>query len=392
MKIAFITFEYPPNIIGGAGIYAYNIVQELSNLGHEIIVFTPKLGDISREIKDRHQKKVQTIGVEISKKLPFKSLQFWLKLPRVIKNFEDKYGKFDIIHFNGLSYWFLNGRLSKSQHIITVHHLVKDAINSTNQNLISRIQNIGSETGLFMPIIEKRAIENVDKIITVSNFTKKRIARTYEIPVDKIDAIYNGTEFNRCIFTKEELEKTRVQFTLPEKPIVLFVGRTNDPRKGLDLLLKAFKKILEKIDVMLLVVGGGNQTKPRKIAESLGISKNVFFTGFVDETTLKKCYALCDVYVCPSRLEGFGLVILEAMACGKAVVASNSGAIPEVVGNAGILVEPGDTDALAGAIIELLRDPRKRRKLEKKAIKRIHEDFTWNGAANKLLESYKNLR
>jgi len=389
MKIAFITFEYPPFIIGGAGVYAENIARELAKLGHQVVVFMPEINDSGRNPLDSINN-LDIKKIKINKKVPFKALQFWLHLPKEIEKVEKQCDKFDVLHFNGLSYWFLKEKIIKAPHLATIHHLVKDAIRYNSSSLVSRIVNISGETSLFIPYIEKRCLHRVDKIIAVSDFTKKQIINNYKINPDKIEVVYNGVNLDEYSFTQEELKKNRKQFNLPEKPIVLFVGRVDDPRKDLDLLVKAFEKVLEKVDAILLVVGKGDQTQIRKLASALGILDDLIFTGFVDDVTLKKCYALCDVYVCPSRLEGFGLTVLEAMAAGKPIVATNRGAIQEVVRDAGVLVEAENPGALSEAIIEVLTDEQRRKILEQKALSRS-QDFAWDVGAGKLLEIYKTL-
>lgn len=330
MRIAFISFEFPPFIVGGAGVYARNMSIELAKLGHQVFVFTPQIDNLENDKYIFSNIKIRRIS--INRALPFKALQFWLHLPSAIKE-EENENKFDIIHFNAFSYWFLKTRLSKASHVITVHHLVTDALKNNNPSLTSRFRDMSGETSLFIPFIEKRCIGCADKIITISNFTKKQIIKTYRISPNKIEVIYNGIDMNGYSFNKAELEETKKLFNIPQKPIILFVGRVDDQRKGLDMLMRSFKIVLEKINSILLIVGKGDQTKARTLAITLGIQDNVFFTGFVDEITLKKCYALCDVYAVPSRLEGFGLTILEAMAAGKPVVATNVGAIPEIIKN-----------------------------------------------------------
>ncbi len=389
MRIAFIAFEYPPFIIGGAGIYAANITRELAKLGHQVTVFTPEVGNLKRK------NNIDNLGIKrikVNKRLPYKALQFWLLLPKAVKKAENE-NKFDIIHFNGISYWFLKKRLSKALHVITIHHLVKDAIRSANLSLISRIRDISGENSLIIPFIERRCIMCADKFIAVSNFTKKQIAKTYKITPDKIEVVYHGIDLNGYTFTKKKLEETKKSLNLPQKPILLFVGRIDDPRKGLDLVLKAVKEVLEKIDAILLVVGRGDQTEARKLAKSLGVSKNVFFAGFVDETTLKKCYSLCDIYVCPSLLEGFGLVILEAMAAGKPVVATKVGAIPEIIKDDenGILVEPGDVSELANSICKFLKNRNLSKKIGKKNGNYVRQKFSWETSAKEAEHLYMQL-
>ncbi|MBA7599967.1 Phosphatidyl-myo-inositol mannosyltransferase [subsurface metagenome] len=387
MRIAFITFQYPPFITGGSGIYAINITSKLSELGHQVIVFTPKINNLEEKCNINN---LEIRRIRINERLPFKALQFWLRLPKAVKKTENE-KEFDIIHFNGISYWFLKKRISKAPHVLTVHHPVKDARRSNNPSLISRIRDIGGENGFFVPYVEKRCIKYADKFIAVSNFTKRRIIETYKVPSDKIEVVYNGIDLNGYTFTKEELKETKKQFNLTEKPIILFVGRVDDPRKGLDLLLKASKKVLKKFDAKLLVVGKEDQSKARRLANSLGISKNVVFTGFVDEVTLKKCYVLCDIYVCPSRLEGFGLTILEAMAAGKPIVATNVGAIPEIITNGenGILIKSDKTIGLAEALSIYLQDKKLAEGVGTRNRIYVKENFSWKKAAETLQIIYK---
>lgn len=386
MRIAFVTFEYPPFIIGGAGIYALNVTRELAKLGHQVVVFTPDIMECTSK-SDLCNLKIQRVS--INKKLPFKAFQFWLRLPNEIKNIE-KEARFDIVHFNGMSYWFLNKRLSKAKHIATIHHLVKDAIKNNNLSFISRMKDINGENSFFLSFLERRFIKSPDKLIAVSNFTEKQIIGSYGVTPDKIEVIYNGINLNGYSFSEGELSKTKRQLGLGEKPVILFVGRVDDKRKGLDLLLESVKLILQKLDVTLLVAGKGDQTKARELAKSLGFLDNVLFIGFVDDITLKKCYALCDVYVLPSRLEGFGLTILEATVAQKPVVATNVGAIPELIkdGVNGRLVESNDVNGLANAIYASLMYQKIGESIGRTNQDYIIQKFCWRTNTKKLEKIY----
>ena len=171
------------------------------------------------------------------------------------------------------------------------------------------MRDLSGENGFLIPQIEKRALGSVDKIIAVSNYTKDRILQTYNISPEIVDVVYNGVNFEGYTFTQEDLDETRKQLGLPDLPVILFVGRVDDPRKGLDVLIQAFRKVLDEVDATLLVVGKGDETVARNHAGPA--LDRIVFAGFVDDVTLRKCYALCDLYVCPSRLEGFGLTLLE---------------------------------------------------------------------------------
>jgi glycosyltransferase involved in cell wall biosynthesis len=176
----------------------------------------------------------------------------------------------------------------------------------------------------------------------------------YKVEPDKVKTVYNGVCSNYQ-FSEEELNETRKLLNLDDRPLILFVGRVDDPRKDLHSLLNAFKLIMTQIDAILLIVGSGDQIKAKRLAQYLGISHNVVFTGFVADDLLKKLYAICDVFVSTSRLEGFGLTIVEAMAAGKPVVARHAGALPELVrySENSILIKSDEADELTIAILAL---------------------------------------
>lgn len=376
MRIAFVTFEYPPFIIGGAGTYADHITKKLAELGHEIIVFTPAKG-IYENVANR-----KISYIKINEKLPFQALQFWLKLPDAI-NKENREKKFDLVHFNGHSYWFLKKKLLNTPQILTMHHSLRNTLFTPSN--IPRINEINGENSIILPSIEKRAISAVDKIISVSEFTKNQLKDHYGINDNDIEVIYNGIDLDMSLspngFRKDRLKDSSNK--------ILFVGRVDDKRKGLDILLRSFQIILEKLDAKLVVVGQGDQDKAKYLAESLNIQEKVKFTGFVETPRLMEYYDNCDVFACPSRLEGFGLTLLDAMARDKPIVASDSGAIPEILADYanGILVEPENPDELAGAILECLTIE----KFKETDKSYLREKFSWDNAARKIERIYLDL-
>jgi len=390
MRVAFVTFEYPPFILGGAGVYATHITEELTKLGNQVVVFTPGTTNVDCN-NDPTSDRLKIWHVPIHETIPFRAFQFWVRLPKEIKKAESKQ-KFDIIHINGISYWFLRGRLSAAPHVLTVHHLVQDAAKSTDLALLLRIKDISGENGYIIPQIENRALKSIDKIVAVSNYTKDRILQVYHISTKRVDVVYNGVDFEDCTFTQEELTETRKQLgLLQDRAVILYIGRVDDPRKGLDVLIQAFRKVLDENDATLLVVGKGNRTI---VQDLLGSALDrVVFTGFVDNTTLKKCYALCSVYVCPSRLEGFGLSILEAFRAGKPVVATRVGAIPELIQDNinGVLVENEDAIGMAKAIDFYLKNELLCKRIGKNNLEKSRGCFSWSLSARHLDKIYKQL-
>jgi len=389
MRIAFSTQQYP-SLDGGSHKYATYLTRGLAALGHDITVFAALTNDAAEALEE--QKNVHVVKVTVNERYA-PGAQFSFLLPKYVRQAEREEGKFDIVHFNGLCYWFFPRRVSFAPHVVTAHHLVTDAIEATHEGLTKRLVHYSSETNVFMPFIERRAFTSADYILSVSNFTKARIIDKYKIPADRIETIYHGTEKSSYEFTNNDIRLFKESLNLGrEASLLLFVGAVDDPRKGLDLLLKALKLVNEQTSVALLVVGPGTQTDAKNRAASLGIGDAVFFLGSVDPITLQKCYALCDVYVYPSRLEGFGLPLLEATEAAKPIVATNVGAIPELVehGINAYLVDPNE-HSIATAIITALEDKQKGTST-KELSKTVLNNFSWERSASLTSELYKKLQ
>lgn len=370
MKVAFITFEYPPFIIGGAGTYAKNISENLAKLGHEVFVFTPDIYNI----KNGKKKNLNIVRIKMNKFFPLKALQFWFKLRKEIKKFE-KDKKFDIIHINGISYFSLKMRITNASQTVFIHHPIKDTIVNDNLGFFARILHFRGEDGFLILKAEDHIIKSSDKIIVPSKFTKNNLLSHYKLNSSLITVIHEGIS---CDNFKEALVSPLKESDF----ILLFVGRVDDHRKGLDILLDAFRIVSQKFeDVKLIIVGSGNNKKVVKLSEKLNIQNRILFTGFVDESTLKSYYNICDIYVTPSRLEGFGLTILEAMAAGKSVIGFRVGSIPELIKNYknGVLIDKVNAEALANGICYLLENSVH---WDKKEIQRfVKENYNWKKAA-----------
>lgn len=391
MKVAFITFEYPPFVQGGAGTYAKNITKELAKLGHEIHIITPHTPGCSKceVVENCFVHRVPMINVPL-----LRAPSFWVNQCKEYRKISFKIGGFDIIHSQLISdIWLNKWSERRLPYVITIHHLACDIIDILKPSWFERIRNLGSEIGLTS-FIEKSWLRKADKIIAVSEYTKKTLETYCDIKQDKSIVIYNGWEKKELDFSENEINEIKEKYHVKKKTkIVLFVGRIDDPRKGLCTLIKAFKEVLSKTDATLLIVGKGDQTKVKKIADSLNISDNIVFTGFVDEITLNKCYALCDLYVVPSRLEGFGLTILDAMAAGKPIVATNVGAIPEIIHNGenGLLVELNDIKNLSNCILTYLNNDSMSKHVGNKNRKYINNKYTWEVNAITTENVYKEI-
>lgn len=389
MRIAFVTFEYPPFIIGGAGSYAEDLTNELVHIGIDVVVVTP--APFNEDVVVREGLRIKRI--RMNRRFPLPIVQFWLRLPKVIRELEIEM-KFDVIHINDYySYAFFKKRLSRAKQVMTVHHLVVDAIRSNGTSLIRQMTRLSGEDNLINRTIETRSVRRCDKIIAVSEFTKKRLMAEYGVKESSIVVIGEAIDLSGYELSDVEAQGLREEFDIRGKKIILFVGRVADKRKGLDILLRAFSMLPEKDQCVLVVIGGGDQEGARKTISELGISSNVRFTGYLDTLKLKKMFCLCDVFVSPSRLEGFGLTILQAMAAGKPIVATDVGAITENVkdGVNGYVIRPNDEEALSKAISSVLSDPDKSGQMGELNAISVKARFSWEKVAKAFERFYTEI-
>jgi len=169
-----------------------------------------------------------------------------------------------------------------------------------------------------------------------------------------------------------------------EQNRIIVTNSADTPLKGLSYLLRAVAQISKKRKIRLIVIGSPKKKSGIvKLIKELKIESSVTFTGRIDNQKFVKEYAKAALAVVPSVYEGFGLPVGEAMACGVPVISTTGGALPEVVGNAGIVVPPADSDALAKAITKVLDNPVMARSLATAGYKRVQENFTWKRAAEK---------
>jgi glycosyltransferase involved in cell wall biosynthesis len=211
---------------------------------------------------------------------------------------------------------------------------------------------------------------------------------------EKIKVIYNGVADNFKIITDEELlVRVRKKYRLPEQ-YLLFVGLFS-PRKNIAGLLKAFAILKKKYAIphKLLMVGekGWKYKSDLALVDSLGIAEEVIFTGYVKNEELPAIYTMASAFVFPSLYEGFGLPLLESMACGTPVVTSNISAMPEVVGDAGILVEPNEPLGIAEAVYRLISDKQLAKELTSLGFQRVH-CFTWEKAAREMITLFQEIK
>jgi glycosyltransferase involved in cell wall biosynthesis len=246
---------------------------------------------------------------------------------------------------------------------------------------------------LFMAWVLPRAARRADRIIVPSRWTARDVVERLGVPEERVRVVPEGPGNDFRPVTDEvrlgaALAKYRVR-----RPYVLSVARTY-PHKNLAGLLRAYAVLRSRgrRDVQLVLVGERYQTGHAldRLAAELGVADGVVFTGFAGPEELNALYSAAAVFAFPSLAEGFGLPVLEAMACGAPVVASDASAVPEVVGDAGLVTDARDPEAFAAAMARLLDDGALREELRAKGLARASQ-FTWEANARATLAAYREL-
>jgi len=394
---------------GGQGYYVYYLAKALRDLGHEVHIMAgppyplapdgvklheleglnlyetkalSSLKDPLRMLNPLDFYEVAAKQVGMFPEIFTFSMRAYLKLRELAPTL-----KFDVVHDNQtLGYGLLLMKSLGVPVVATIHHPIPidmQADLAQARRFSSKFKRIIFYSfSIMQGVVSKR----MDRVITVSKSSANDVIRIFHVPQSKVRIVHNGIDID--IFKKvDHVEK--------EPNRVIVVANTEDRKKGIIYLLKAIQLLKDDMDVKLTIVDRiGEHTKyaPMLVRE-LGLEDRVTFTGRLTTEELVKRYSTAEVAVTASLYEGFGLPCAEAMSCGTPVIATKAGALPEVVGNgsAGMLVPPEDPVALAGAIKLLLADKPLRQRLGQAGRKRIEEAFSWDDAAKKTVEVYKEV-
>jgi len=239
----------------------------------------------------------------------------------------------------------------------------------------------------YLDLATRTSARRAARILTVSEHTRREVIGLLGVPPERVVVTYDAARAHFQPPDPAALEAFRVRRGLPEH-YLLYVG-TLEPRKNLTTLLDAYSQVARVSQVPLLV-GGGKGWLYRPVferLEALGLRDRVHFVGYLEEEELPLWYAAATVFVFPSLYEGFGMPPLEAMACGTPVVTSDRSSLPEVVGEAGVMVSPTDADALAAALLQVLRDADLRADLRERGLRQARQ-FSWRTTAERTLAAY----
>ena len=243
---------------------------------------------------------------------------------------------------------------------------------------------------IYFTIANRLYCKRASAIIAMTHTGAKDIVRYMGADPEKIHVIPESYNELCRVVSKEEAEEVRAEYSLPER-FILFVGGI-EPKKNVKSLLKAFAAVKADIPHKLVLVGFDRWKMSNQlgIMDQLGIREDVVFTGFVPDEVVPAIYNLADLFVFPSLYEGFGMPVLEAMACGCPVITTTTGCSPEVAGDAAVLVDPLRSDKIADWIQRVLGEEMLREELIEKGLKRA-KDFSWEKCAKETVSLFESL-
>lgn len=235
--------------------------------------------------------------------------------------------------------------------------------------------------------------KNCPYVIAISESTKKDMVNILKIPSEKIVVTILGkSEDFKQIYDHEKFEQIKNKYKLPDQ-FILFVGLI-EPRKNVGLLIQSYLDVVMNLDnnTDLVVAGrwGWESQKITELVESSDFSNRIHFPGYIDQNDLPILFNMAKIFIYPSNYEGFGLPVLEAMACGTPVITTNVSSMPEFVGDSGFLIEPENRNALSNAILTLINNETLQSSLSTKALAQSKK-FTWNNTVKQTISLYKKL-
>jgi glycosyltransferase involved in cell wall biosynthesis len=402
LRVCLLSYRSNPHC-GGQGVYLKNLSRALKDLGHVVEVISgppdPQLDD---DLPVYQLPCLDLYNPEDPFRIPalheFRdplNLIEWLGVStmgfpepftfglRAYQFMRSRLGRYDIVHDNqSLSYgiWAIN-RLVPT--IATIHHPVTVDRKIAIRSVSPPWEKMKQWRWYSFIGMQKRVSRSLARIITVSKSAKEDISRDFNIPMEKFSIVPNGID-TKLFYPIAEIER--------EKNRIIVTNSADTPLKGLFFLFQAVAELAKIQDIHVTVVGEPKKDGDIvKLVSELGIVQCINFTGRIDGQEFVRQYARATIAVIPSVYEGFGLPVGEAMACGVPVISTTGGALPEVVGDAGVLIPPADSAALAGAIAELLGNPEMAKKLGLAGYKRVQEHFTWERAAEKTVAAYREV-
>jgi glycosyltransferase involved in cell wall biosynthesis len=400
LRIALLGYRSAP-FGGGQGVYLNYLSKALVDAGHSVDVISgppypvldlrvrlielPSLDLFENgldSLRLQHLRSMSNI-IEWSSKLTGGFAEPYTFGRRALKYLRRHRQEYDLIHDNqSLSYGMLQLQREGFPLVTTVHHPVTSDLRIALGAAPRWHQRLLIRRWHSFLRMQKKVVKQLRNVVTVSDCSRQDIARDFGLQPAGISLVYNGidTETFRPLPQVERL------------PMRLMATASADaPLKGVRYLLRAYAKLLQQFPELELLMVSKPQPGGRteRLVATLGLTDKVKFVSGISTQEMVHYYAQASIAIVPSVYEGFGLPAGEAMACGVPVVSTNGGALPEVVGEAGVIVPVKSVDALADAIGDLLADEPRRAELSVAGRQRILEKFSWQVCAAEMVNYYR---
>jgi glycosyltransferase involved in cell wall biosynthesis len=400
LRIALLSYRSKPHC-GGQGVYVRHLSRELDALGHRVEVFSgqpyPNLDpgpgltripslDLYRDsdpFRTPHWHEYRDLADVLETAMMWggafpEPLTFSIRALRMLTA---RAGEFDVAHDNqGLGYGLLGVRRLGLPLVASIHHpiSVDKRIDLASLGPLERLSRRRWYGFVRMQARVARRVARSGPVITVSASAKRDICRDFGVPPDRVRVIPLGVD-TRVFRPRQE---ARVAGR------IVAVASADSALKGVATLLHAVAKLITDRDAHLVIVGQPTRATER-LAGQLSLADRVTFTHGLNDQAFSALLASAEIAVVPSLYEGFSLPAVEHMASGTPLVASRSGALPEVTGDAAVLVTPGDSEELAAVLRRLHDNPAERATLADRALLRVGERFAWPAVAKATVAQYR---
>jgi glycogen synthase len=388
VRILLLSWEYPPRVVGGLGRHVAALSRTLAEAGHDVHVVTREHPDAPAEetIDGVH---VVRVG-EAPPLIPFDAanLVSWVlafnngvqaAAHRLLREYD-----VDVIHAHDWLVAYAAAGL-KAAHDLPLVATVHATEFGRHQGYLP--------TGLSKLIhqVEWWLTYEARRVITCSRYMKREVRKIFALPASKVDVIANGVAIEDFQIRAADVAAFRRRLARRGERLVVFAGRL-EYEKGVQTVLRAMERLLDEVGpVRFVIAGEGTYSgELRRLVRKLRLDRRVVFAGFLEDEELRLHYGAADVAVAPSIYEPFGLVAIEAMACGTPVVVGDTGGLREIVDDgAGLRFAPGDPEGLADALISVLTDTKLASELVDRAAEVIADRYDWRRVGLRTVNAYR---
>ena len=400
LRIALLSYRSKPHC-GGQGVYVRHLSRELCELGHHIEVFSgqpyPELdpGPVLREVpsldlyRDDDPFRTPRWGEYRDWADVLETTMMWggaFPEPltfsiRALRVLAERAGEFDVVHDNqGLGYGMLGVRRLGLPLVTSIHHpiSVDKRIDLASSGKLAALNKRRWYGFVRMQARVAQRLAGTGPLITVSESSRDDICRDFRVRPEHVRIIPLGVD--------TRIFRPRPQPRVPGR--IVAVASADSPMKGTGTLLRAVGKLATDTDAHLVIVGKPAPATER-LTGQLSLADRVTFTHGLSDEALSALLASAEMAVVPSLYEGFSLPAVEHMASGTPLVASRTGALPEVTGDAAVLVTPGEDEELAAVLRRLHHSPAERDALADRALRRVSERFAWSAVAHATVGQYQ---